>query len=237
MSEQKTKLSIITPAFNPSQIEVDMYCTCIKQIRATIGQLYDLSFIVVDDGSTNEIVLPKAFVENITVIRHETNRGKGEAVKTGIKNIQITDIVVYTDFDFPYILENLYDMVSLVEHKKAEIVVAKRSKFYFSKLPIQRKIISKLLLFVNRYLMGIQHYDTQGGLKAVHVKQVGYLLSTKSTGFLFEIEFIYGAQKAGVNIVDYEVALREDVLIPSISWESIIKNIRALFVILLNRKD
>ncbi|HOY12872.1 MAG TPA: glycosyltransferase family 2 protein [Saprospiraceae bacterium] len=236
MLEQKLKLCIITPAFNPSKDEIGFYCANIKSIHEAIGGLYDLTFIVVDDGSEEEISLPKSSTAYRSLLRHDVNKGKGAAIKTGVKFIQNTDIVVYTDFDFPYVLNNMYDMIDLMVSQDADIMVAKRSQAYFSKLPLQRKVISKLLLFVNKYVMGLDHYDTQGGLKVLNAKNSDLLLSTRSNGFLFEIEFIYAAQSVGLKILDYVVQLRADVLIPPISWQSIVKNIRALFVILVKRK-
>ena len=86
------RLSIIIPVFNE---------------RATIGELLrrvatvdlDKEVVVVDDGSTDGTrdALGQ-FADGATVVLHDVNRGKGAAIRTGLKHVT-GDCVLLQDAD------------------------------------------------------------------------------------------------------------------------------------------
>ena len=72
------KIAVLIPAFQPD----DFLCKIIEEIRD-----YSLPTLVVDDGSGDEYtsVFNKALSLGAEVIRFDTNRGKGAALKSGFK--------------------------------------------------------------------------------------------------------------------------------------------------------
>ena len=68
------KTAVIIPVYNHQE----KICLVVRKSLAL-----NLPVIVVDDGSTDQTGQRLASIDGITVCRHETNRGKGAALRTG----------------------------------------------------------------------------------------------------------------------------------------------------------
>ncbi len=86
-----SKVSVVIPAFNEENT-VRHVIETVKKV-ASIDQV-----IVVDDGSTDNTYIMASMVDDITLLRHSTNKGKGLAMKTGLKSVK-NDIVLFLDAD------------------------------------------------------------------------------------------------------------------------------------------
>ncbi|MCB0646548.1 MAG: glycosyltransferase family 2 protein [Saprospiraceae bacterium] len=231
MTESNKRLVILTPGYNPTEEERLEYDRIASEIKLRLSHFLDTSFIIIDDGSAVKITS-----EHATVIHLAQNAGKGAAIKSGVKMIKEADYVLYTDFDFPYTIESLISVVHAISDEKLspDLVISQRSGQYFSKQPFQRRLISALIKGLNKYFLGLKHYDTQAGLKAMKKGKASEILGMVATnGFLFEIEFISKAEKNGLVIVGVPVELREDVEIIPVSWKTIRKNAVAMFKLLV----
>ena len=116
------KLSVIIPCYN----EVTTIVEIVQRLKAI--DVHDMEIIVVDDASsdgTRDILETdiKPFVDKI--IYHETNMGKGAALRTGFKEA-IGDIVVVQDADLEYDPRNIPDMLKLILDDKADVVFGSR---------------------------------------------------------------------------------------------------------------
>jgi glycosyltransferase involved in cell wall biosynthesis len=91
------KLSIIIPSYNEEKT--------IKELIGKVKSIYienlGKEIIVVDDGSTDETRNILKTIPDIKVILHESNQGKGGAVKTGFQ-ASSGDIVLIQDADLEY---------------------------------------------------------------------------------------------------------------------------------------
>ena len=92
------KLSLIIPLYN----EESTLAEIIRRVRAT-GLAHEI--IVVDDGSTDgSLALAEDLLQGeppLLVLRHERNRGKGAAVRTGLTAVT-GDLVLVQDADLEY---------------------------------------------------------------------------------------------------------------------------------------
>lgn len=108
-------VSCIIPAYN-EEFTIIGVIRCVKRTRVF------KEIIVVDDGSLdNTFYLAKS--EGVKVVRHKKNRGKGEAIKTGIR-VTKSDIIIFIDADITNLdSSKIINMVKLLKSKKADVVI------------------------------------------------------------------------------------------------------------------
>lgn len=155
---------------------------------------------LVNDGSKTgirpeDIALLAREINTFTYIDSPVNQGKGGALREAVR--QTTgNWVIYTDADYPYLIENAVDMFRLLSTDAADIVVGVRDEQYYDQLPLGRKIFS-LSLKVMNYLFfpQLKVKDTQSGLKGFNKKGKEIFLKTRIPAFLFDMEFLVLASK------------------------------------------
>ena len=92
-----TKLSIIIPVYN----EVKTIKSIIEQVKAIDLKGVKKELIVIDDGSVDRTQDVLAKIQEIKFVVHEKNKGKGMAIRTGIKHAT-GDIIIIQDADLEY---------------------------------------------------------------------------------------------------------------------------------------
>jgi glycosyltransferase involved in cell wall biosynthesis len=115
-------ISVIIPAYNEAAtIEQVLRRVCELDLRTEV--------LVVDDGSkddTVEIVTRlEGELQNVRLIRHEHNRGKGAGVRTGV-TASTGDIVVIQDADLEYDPSDLPKLLAPVLEGVADAVFGTR---------------------------------------------------------------------------------------------------------------
>jgi HAD superfamily phosphoserine phosphatase-like hydrolase len=84
------KISCVIPAYNEE--------SSIQKVLLTVKKVKSIDeIIVVDDGSSDD-TFRKAQAEDVKVIRHENNKGKGAAIKTGFAH-STGDVILFLDAD------------------------------------------------------------------------------------------------------------------------------------------
>jgi len=122
-SFEDTKLSIIIPCYN----EINTIKDIIKAVRAVELDI-KREIIVVDDGSkdgTRDYLASINEEDNIEVFLHETNRGKGAAIRTGI-NAASGDIVLIQDADMEYDPKEYPRLLQPILDGNADVVYGSR---------------------------------------------------------------------------------------------------------------
>jgi len=98
-------VSIVIPAFNEEK--------SIGHVLETVMKVNSITqIIVVDDGSTDNTSNIVSKFANVTLLKHEKNKGKGSAMKTGLKKVT-NDIVLFLDADLSEI--NQYQVESIIK--------------------------------------------------------------------------------------------------------------------------
>lgn len=159
--QDKYKLSIVIPVYN----EVGTISEVIKRVLATN---FDKEIIVVDDCSTDGTgeILRGINDNNIKVLFHEKNYGKGAALRTGFK--QVTgDIVIIQDADLEYDPQEYPKLLEPILDGRADVVYGSR----FSGGPHRvlffwHYVGNKIITLLSNMLTNINLSDIETGYKA-----------------------------------------------------------------------
>ena len=114
----KIDLSVIIPVYN----EATTCAEIVKRVQA-ISIVYEI--IVVEDASTDGTIDILEAMDNIKVIRHEKNNGKGAAVRTGLAHVQ-GNYVITQDADLEYDPNDYLKLAEPVVNGITEVVYGSR---------------------------------------------------------------------------------------------------------------
>ncbi len=229
MTDQSGKaihLSIVIPAFD----EEKRLGPSLKEIRRYLaGQPFQAEIIVVDDGSTDQTSAVAR--EGLTgfpgfrLIRLETNRGKGCAVRTGIL-ASSGDIVLFTDADLATPIEELDKFLPGLD-EGCDVVIGSRA-IPGSDIRVRqarpRQAMGKFFNRLVRLFILKDFRDTQCGFKAFRRPAALNLFSRLETsGFAFDVEILVLAGKLGYRVAEVPVVWRHSppsrVRIVRSSWQ------------------
>lgn len=166
----------------------------------------------------------------------EKNMGKGAALREAIRQTS-GDLLIYTDADYPYILENAWEMLRRLQSGTADVVVGVRDEQYYDQLPLRRKVFS-LSLKVMNYLFfpRLKVKDTQSGLKGFNQKGKKVFLKTQISAFLFDMEFLVLASKSKeIRIEWIYVQVRDGIQFSSMRLKTILTELFNFAMMLARR--
>ena len=109
------KLSIIIPAYNEQKTILEI----IKRVKDARLDL-EKEIIVVDNGSSDHTKDTLKGVEGIKVVTLNPNRGKGGAIKAGLKEVT-GDIVIFQDADLEYDPQDYPAVIKPILDNKTEV--------------------------------------------------------------------------------------------------------------------
>ncbi len=193
-------LSVIVPVFN----ERNTVAEVVRRMRLVDIPL-DLQVLMVDDGSTDGTDKVLAAIEDSTVrvLRHETNRGKGAAIRTGLDHAR-GDLVLIQDADLEYDPKDWPNLLRPVLDGDATIVYGSRFDGEGMNTSLRRRAGSRFLSLVTDVLYDTTLSDMLTGYK-VFDRRVLDGMTLESDGFGFEPEFTAKLLRNGHRI--YEVPI------------------------------
>ena len=146
--------------------------------------------------------------ENIKVLGYKENRGKGFAIKYGVREAK-GDVIGFIDAGMDLDPAEISIMLNIMDWNKADIVIGSKlhpdSKVDY---PYQRKILSWGYRTLTHILFGFKVKDTQVGLKIFKrkvAKDVFSKIIVKK--FAFDIEVLAVAYKLGYHKI-YEAPVK-----------------------------
>lgn len=210
MSKQPD-ISVIIPAYRESA-RLPMTLAKIRSFLAEFGadENLDYEVIVVDDGSPDDMESAiHRYVHDwpmFRYVRHEKNQGKGAAVRTGMLEAKGA-WRLFTDADNATPIAE-FDLL-WDEREDAEIVIGSRylpSSTIKRAQPWYRRMLSRLgnQVLQRRLTPGI--VDTQCGFKLFRGDVADELFGQlQTTGWLFDVELLARARKAGYRVKEVPV--------------------------------
>lgn len=195
-------LSVVVPVFN----EEKTVATIVQKL-VLLSQL--LEIVVVDDCSTDGtpriLESLRARYPELIVTRHEKNKGKTEALKTGFR-LTRGDIVIVQDADLEYDPAEIPEVIAPIVEGKADVVFG--SRFLVKKASravyFYHYLGNKLLTFLSNLATNINLTDVETCYKAFRGEIIRNL-RINSSGFGFEIEVT--AKVAKLRCAIYEVPI------------------------------
>jgi glycosyltransferase involved in cell wall biosynthesis len=193
------KYSIIIPAYN----EGKRLGNTLEEAKRILGK--DKEILVVDDGSSDDTSLV-ASKSGVRLIRHEVNRGKGAAVRTGLASAK-GDVIGFIDADGSTSFKDVEKVFAAA--KDCDLSIASRrikGAVLPQDQPLARRFAGYLLRLLIRTVLGLGIRDTQCGCKAFRRQALDKVLpKLKADGFEFDIEMLYLARRFGLRVCEIPV--------------------------------
>lgn len=191
---EKKKVSIVIPVYNEKST-IEQVVERVKKISLPVQK----EIIVVDDGSTDGSFEIAEKIKGIKFFRHEINRGKGGAIKTGLKH-STGDIFIVQDADLELDPVEIPKVIMPIVQNKAQVV-------YGSRNPCIWKINRHPLFYLGGILVtkicNIIHHtkltDEPCGYKAFET-DILRKMRIEENGFGWEPEVTAKISKKGIKI-------------------------------------
>jgi glycosyltransferase involved in cell wall biosynthesis len=236
---QAPRLTILLPCYNPPEGWEKQVVKSMDIIRHELAEhIEELSLVIVNDGSSKGCAQAQQdYVESNVVdaafVNYQINRGKGYALREGVKTIKC-DLIVYTDIDFPYVEESVVKVAHALL-KGNNVALGHRGKDYYDKTPWFRKVVSKTLRWVLKTFLRLPTDDSQCGLKGYDQKGAAVFLDTRIDRFLFDLEFIKLAAKRKLKIEKVEVELKPNVVFSKVNSRILLREMGNFFKVLFRK--
>jgi glycosyltransferase involved in cell wall biosynthesis len=190
------RLSVIMPVHN----EVD---TVIEIIKRVLDKSVVYELIIVDDGSFDGSIegIEKLSSERIKILKHETNKGKGAAVRTGF-DAASGDVVVIQDADLEYNPEDYSKLLKPIEDGEFQVVYGVRT------LETQRRIMrfgNEFVTWMTNILHGQKLQDMETCYKMMK-REIAQKLELECRGFDVEAEITSKILRQGYHIHELPIS-------------------------------
>jgi glycosyltransferase involved in cell wall biosynthesis len=195
-------ISIVFPMYN----EEAYIHRAIRAARAALAEITpDHEIVIVDDASTDRTgALADELARadpRVKVVHNERNRKLGGSVRAGYA-AATRDLVLYTDADLPFDLQELRRAVRLLEYQEADVLAAYR--FDRTSEGLVRTVYSVCYNLLIRALFGLAVKDINFSFKLFN-RSLLQKIELKSEGSFIDAEFLIRARKAGATIIQIGV--------------------------------
>jgi glycosyltransferase involved in cell wall biosynthesis len=198
-------LSVLMPVYNErATIE-----TAIERVLAVEVSVHGVDLVVVDDGSTDgtrELLAGRNWPDSVRIVRHERNRGKGAALRTGLGEAG-REYCTVMDADLEYDPSNFDALLAPLLAGEADAVYGVRgfqahSAYSFWYVVGNKAVTLAANILYNAWLSDLM--TCQKVLKTSLFRS----LPLRANGFAIEAEITARLLRAGVRIFEVPIAYR-----------------------------
>jgi dolichyl-phosphate beta-glucosyltransferase len=202
------RLSVVVPAFD-ERARVGTTVARLREALDVVAAYGGLEIVVVDDGSSDDTAAVAAAAGADVVVRHEQNRGKGAAVRTGVLAAS-GRTVAFTDADLAYSPDQLPGLVTRVEEGWDVVVGSRRHTDTTTLVRARRlrEIGGRAINLLTRAVLLGQYRDTQCGLKAFRSDAARLIFArTRVDGFAFDVELFHLIERYHLSLTEVPVTV------------------------------
>jgi Predicted membrane protein len=202
-ADRSMNITIMIPALNPDQ-----------KLTNYVRQLSTQGFreiVVINDGSSaqyDRFFDEIASIEKCTVLRHEVNKGKGRALKTGmeyvLKNHPGCVGIVTGDADGQHRLKDTMRVAKELVRDDSRLILGSRN-FNSPNIPARSSFGNKITSWIFAVMFGQKLMDTQTGLRGIPLRIVPSMLKISGERFEYEMNMLIECRRQKIEI--YEIPI------------------------------
>ena len=185
------KCAVIIPTYN----NVGTIATVIADVKK-----YASDIIVVNDGCTDNTAEVLSSIKGIKVIDYAKNRGKGYALRLGLKRAYEWDYeyAITIDADGQHYADDIPVFIDRIEEEPNSLLVGARN-LAADNMPSKNTFANKFSNFWYRVETGKRLTDTQSGYRLYPLKPL-HNIRLITRRYEFEVEIIVRAAWRGINV-------------------------------------
>ena len=192
-------MAVVIPAYEPD----DRLISLVKELaRAGFANI-----IVVDDGSGEGYKKVFDQLEAI-VLHHDANHGKGRALKTGFRHVQVNHVGIYgvvtIDADGQHRVQDCMRIADNLQLGKDQLILGNRD-FNLPAVPPRSRVGNKVTSVAFRLLYGQYLPDTQTGLRAFPASLLPFMMGITGERYEYELNVLVSCVRAAIPIVSVPV--------------------------------
>jgi len=205
------EISIVIPAYDEA-----------TRLEEPLGKIFEYlksqkvpsEVIVVDDGSQDTTVEAAKSVFHVhpdidaRVVSYQPNRGKGYAVRAGLKEAR-ANIALFSDADLSTPIEEMQKLVRPIQLGEFDVTFGSRAldrSLIGTHQPWRREQGGKVMNLIIRKMSALPFADTQCGFKAFNMVKFRPLLDVMTIDrFGFDVEFLFVAKYHGLRLKEIPV--------------------------------
>jgi glycosyltransferase involved in cell wall biosynthesis len=192
----KARVAVVIPVFNHEGK--------VAQVVREAMKLH-MPVIVIDDGSTDSTYSRIKDIPSLSIIRHESNKGKGAAILTGFEAaLPFAQWVVTIDADGQHHPEDIWNLIRAVPHGERPIIVGRREGMDHCHVPWSSRFGRAFSNFWVRASGGPDIQDTQSGMRLYPLPEALHL-NVRAMRFQFEVEILVKARWRGITVLETPV--------------------------------
>lgn len=197
------KISIIVPVYNEEATIADV----IQRLHDADTCGWEKEIIIVDDGSrdaSRRVLQESPHGEDLTVIAHEKNQGKGAAIRTGLAHAR-GDAVLVQDADLEYDPADIAGLLMAFDRHGRKAVVYGSRELAPKRRGYPHYVLGvRILTALANFIFGSSLTDIYTGYKLFPASVIKNM-PIKSAGFEFEAEVTARLLAQGTPIVEVPI--------------------------------
>lgn len=197
-TRQDILVSLIIPAYNEQDT-----------IKRTIEEVKRLNLnkeiIVIDDGSKDKTAEIVKRIDNVKLVEHVKNKGRGAAIKSGIEN-STGEIICTQDADMEQLPSDIPKLMQPILDGEAQVVYGSRFRDPRNAQTSTwlRILGNKFFAFLGDFLFGQKLTDVYTGSKC-YSRKVFEHINLESDGFEQEVEILAKLSRRKIRIAEIPI--------------------------------